>query len=462
MLTGLPLLGEVAVARMLKTQQKIGLSGLGWRSASPPPRYPGRRLSVVTSHTLRCVTKTVFWKRVKNGELGMATIFKNAHLLDPMQGVEGRGDVLIENGKIVGILQDDLAIGKIVPILVPQWDTQVIDLNGAFLSPGWIDLNTHVFNMIGDFCLPADDVGIRSGVTTIADAGSSGILTFDAFRHTAIDASKTRVFAFMDPSLLYIATADAIAQQLDLIGNPRNQNIERAAAIIEANRDVVVGLNVRPVRKPGESGSPVFWTARTLAERFNLPLMVHLTGFAQDEVMPLEELLYQLRAGDILNTYFQPNLGLFDASGNLTHAAQDAVNRGVLLNASQSHHEVRAAIAQGILPHTLSTDLHRLNVDAAGSLATMMTHFVNLGMQLADVVERVTTRAAAAIGKSDVLGGFKPGQLADFTIFEWMEQPSGQTLKVRGVCRSGEYTYIERSPFDPEPVAEVVEQPAFV
>lgn len=58
----------------------------------------------------------------------MATIYRNAHLLDPTQGIDGRGDVLIENGKVVGILQEDFAKGKIVPILVPHWDTQIIDL----------------------------------------------------------------------------------------------------------------------------------------------------------------------------------------------------------------------------------------------------------------------------------------------------------------------------------------------
>ncbi|MDX2228404.1 MAG: amidohydrolase family protein [Leptolyngbyaceae cyanobacterium bins.349] len=403
----------------------------------------------------------------------MATIFKNAHLLDPMQGVEGRGDVLIENGKIVGILQDDLAIGKIVPILVPQWDTQVIDLNGAFLSPGWIDLNTHVFNTMGDFCLAADDVGIRSGVTTIADAGTSGILTFDAFRHTAIDGSKTRVFAFMDPSLLYIATSDAIAHQLDLVGHPRNQNVERAAAIVEANRDVVVGFNVRPVRRGGEN-SPVLGAARALADRFHLPLLVHLGQVAQEEVMSPAELLPQLRAGDIVTSGFQANTGLFDGNGQLIHAAREAMDRGVLLNVSQSGQDfspdmAKAAIASGVLPHILSTDLNRFNTDTAGGLATVMTRLINLGLSLSDVVERVTTRAAAAIGKSDILGGFKPGQLADFTIFKWVEQPSAngsgattQTLKVCGVCRSGEYFHIERSPFDAEPIVAESVEPAMV
>ncbi len=397
----------------------------------------------------------------------MATIFKNAHLLDPMQGVEGRGDVLIENGKIVGILQDELAIGKIVPILVPQWDTQIIDLEGAFLSPGWIDLHTHIFDTIGDFCLPADDVGIRSGVTTIADAGTSGILTFDAFRHTAIEPVKTRVYAFMDPSLLYIATSDAIAHKLDLVAHPQNQDIDRAAAVVEANRDIIVGFKADPVRRVGEARSPVLDAARTLADRFSLPLMVHLGTSFHGERIPPYELLPQLRAGDIVSHCFLAHQGLFNEAGELIPQAREAIDRGVLLDIGHSQGDwswaiAKAAIAQGVRPNLLSTGLNRTNVSQLRSLATVMTQFVNLGLSLSEVVERVTNNPAAAIGKSGELGGFKPGQIADFTIFEWAdaadaipgtsghEIPCEQVLKVRGVCRSGEYLKIERSPFDPE------------
>lgn len=411
----------------------------------------------------------------------MATIFRNAYLIDSVQGIDGRGDVLVENGKIVGILQNDRAIGKIVPILVPQWDTQIIDLEGAYLTPGWIDIHTHIFNTIGDFCLPVDDVGIRSGVTTVADAGTSGILTFDAFRHTVINTAKTRVYAFMDPSLLYIATSDFIAHRLEIAANPRNQDVERAAAVVEANRDVIVGFKVRPVRRPGEWQSPVMEAARTLAERFSLPLMVHLGRFPQDDVVPPAELLPMLRAGDIVTHCFQPSHGLFDEGGNLIPAAQDAIARGVLLDVGHSNNDfslelAKSAIAQGILPNTLSTDLNCFNIDTVGSLATVMTKFVNLGLTLEQVIERVTNFPAAAIQKSNEFGGFKPGQVADFTIFEWVDQevtledgrggrlPVSQMLKVKGVCRSGEYIAIERSPFEPEPepTPDEAETPALV
>ncbi len=395
----------------------------------------------------------------------MATIFKNAHLLDPIQGLEGRGDVLVENGKIVGVLQDDSAIGKIVPILVPQWDTQIIDLEGAFLSPGWMDIHTHVCDTLGDFCLSADDVGIRSGVTTIADAGTSSILTFDAFRQTAISTAKTRVFSFMNPSLLYIATLDQIAHRLEIVANPQNQDIDRAAAVVEANRDAIVGFHVRPVRRAGESASPVLETAKKLAEMFSLPLLVQLGAFPQNEVVPSAELLPQLKAGDIVTHCFQPNDALFDQNSKLLPAAQDAIARGVLLDVGYSSADcsmetAKAAIAQGILPNILSTNLNRSNVHIADSLAAVMTRFVNLGLSLSEVVERVTHQPAAAIGQSSQLGGFKPGQLADFTIFEWEDKPTTlkdanagmmtmpKRLKVKGVCRSGEYFHIERSPFD--------------
>lgn len=395
----------------------------------------------------------------------MATIFRNASLLDPLQGIEGRGDVLVESGKITGILQDDRAIGKIVPILVPQWDTQIIDLEGAFLSPGWIDIHTHTFNSIGDFCVPPDDVGIYSGVTTIADAGTSGVLTFDAFRRTVIDTAKTRVFAFIDPSLLYIATSDFIAHRLEIIANPRNQDVDRAAEVIEANRDVIVGLKVHPAFHRGENRSPIMDAARTLADRFSLPLMVNLGRFVPDEaLLSPEELLALLKPGDIVTHCFQAQDGLFDNSGNLLAGARAAIDRGILLDVGYSSdhfspYVARTALDRGVLPHTLSTNLSRLNPDPTGTLAGVISQFVNLGMSLNQAVERVTVHAAKALGKAEDFGCFKPGTLADFTIFDWVEaataladgdgeSPTPQTLRVKGVCRSGEYTALERSPFD--------------
>jgi dihydroorotase len=268
--------------------------------------------------------------------------------------------------------------------------------------------------------------------------------------------------------LLYIATADAIAHKLDLVAHPQNQDIDRAAAVVEANRDVIVGFKADPVRRVGEARSPVLDAARSLADRFSLPLMVHLGTSFHGERIPPHELLPQLRAGDIVSHCFLSHQGLFNDAGEFIPPAREAIDRGVLLDMGHSQGDLsvataKTAIAQGIRPHLLSTGLNRTNVSKLRNLATVMTQFINLGLSLSEAVERVTNNPAAAIGKSGELGGFKPGQIADFTIFEWADStdphlaasgyaiPSAQVLKVRGVCRSGEYLRIERSPFEPEP-----------
>jgi dihydroorotase len=387
----------------------------------------------------------------------MATLFTNAHIIDPAQGIDGSAELLVEDGKVAAI----------APQIPTTPNVQRVDLQGAFLTPGWIDLHGHVFDTVGDFCLPPDDVGVRSGVTTVVDAGTSGVLTFSAFRETVVKPAKTRVYALLDPSLLYIATSDFIAHRLGFAASARNQDIERAAAIVEANQDIIVGFKVRPVMFSGESTSPVMDAALTLAEAYNLPLMVHLGRFPADEVLPTEALLNLLRPGDIVTHCFQPRYGLFDLEGQLIPEAKAAIDRGILLdvghsNADFSIETARAGLAQGIVPNSLSTDLNCFNIDVVGSLASVMTKFVNLGLSLSDVVERVTIRPAQAMQKADELGSLAPGRVADFTVMQWVDEAAtledgrggtmqvSQLLQVKGVCRAGEFMPIDRSPFAAE------------
>jgi dihydroorotase len=386
----------------------------------------------------------------------MKTLFKSAHIIDPAQEIDAAGELLVEDGRVA-------AIAPQIPI--DSADIEVIDLGGKLLTPGWIDLHSHVFDTVGDFCLPADVVGVQSGVTTVVDAGTSGLLTFSAFRETVVKPSQTRVYALLDPSLLYIATSDFIAHRLGFATSPKNQDIDRAIEVIEANRDIVVGFKVRPTMKRGASSSPVMDSALPLAEHYNLPIMVHLGRFPADEVLPTEELLSLLRPGDIITHAYQPRFGLYDDDGNLLPKAQEAIDRGVLLDVGHSGNDFSfttaiAGMAQGILPHTISTDLNIFNIDTVGSLALTMSKFMQLGLSLLQVVERVTINPAQALQKTDEIGSLKPGMVADFTLAELVDEtailedgnggtlPVSRILKVCGVSRSGQFTQIERSPFD--------------
>ncbi|MEN9221517.1 MAG: amidohydrolase/deacetylase family metallohydrolase [Thermostichus sp. BF3_bins_97] len=388
-----------------------------------------------------------------------ATLFINAHLLDPAQGLDEIGQLRVEKGKIA-------AIGRHLPVA----GAEVIDLQGQLLTPGWIDIHTHVFTSVGDFCLPADEVGIRSGVTTVVDAGTSGTLTFPAFRETVAQRAQTRVYGLIDPSLLYIATSDFIAHRLGFAVDPKNQDLDRARQVIEEQREIIVGFKARPTVRIGETESPTLTSALILAEEYHLPIMIHLGRFPMDGVLDPSDLLDRLRPGDIVTHTYQPRFGLFDAEGSLLPAARRALDRGVLLDVGHSGSDfsfntARLGLDQGIRPHTLSTDLNIFNTEIVVDLATTLSKFLALGLTLPEVIQAVTSAAARAIQKNDELGSLQVGREADLTVAELVAEEAelvdgrggtlsvSQMLKVRGVCRAGQFQKIAHTPYALPPLA---------
>ena len=71
----------------------------------------------------------------------------------------------------------------------------------VYISPGWIDLHTHAFPKYEPYCAEPDEIGFRTGVTTIIDAGSSGADDIDEFYEIAQQA-KTRVLSLLNISFI--------------------------------------------------------------------------------------------------------------------------------------------------------------------------------------------------------------------------------------------------------------------
>lgn len=65
----------------------------------------------------------------------MDLLITNAHVLDAFSGMDGMYSLAIKRGKIAGIYP----IGAILPA-----SNDVLDLQGTYLSAGWIDLHAHV------------------------------------------------------------------------------------------------------------------------------------------------------------------------------------------------------------------------------------------------------------------------------------------------------------------------------
>ena len=80
------------------------------------------------------------------------------------------------------------------------------------------------------------------------------------------------------------------------------------------------------------------------------------------------------------------------------------------------------AFSQGVLPGTISSDVHQGNVNGpVYDLATTLSMFLHLGMSLEEVVRRATSNPAKTLAFPSGTGSLKEGAIADVAVFELRE-----------------------------------------
>jgi dihydroorotase len=335
-------------------------------------------------------------------------MLKGGRVLDPSQGLDRIADVGFAAGKVAAVGEN----------LQPDAATAVRDVRGLIVVPGLIDLHTHVYWGGTSLGIDAEDFCRRSGVTTAVDAGSAGPGNFAGFRRHVIDSNAVRILAF-----LHVSHAGIFAfSNTVMVGESENLRLMdpvAAAAVAEANRDTIVGIKVRVGRHAGgDQGIAPLEVALQVAEEAGLPLMAHI-----DEPPPTyEEVLARLRPGDILTHAFRPFPNApCTAQGALKAAVAAARRRRVLFDighgmGSFAFRTARAMLANGFAPDTISSDVHKLCIDGpAFDLATTMSKFLCLGMELGDVIKAATANAAFALRRPE-LGSLKPGLVGDATV----------------------------------------------
>ncbi|HEX5166827.1 MAG TPA: amidohydrolase/deacetylase family metallohydrolase [Thermomicrobiales bacterium] len=331
------------------------------------------------------------------------TVINGGRVIDPATGVDGTLDVAIADGKIAAVAANIDAAGA-----------KVIDASGQIVTPGLIDLHTHIYWGVTYWGIEPDPVAAKTGVTTWLDVGSSGGYTFPGFRRYVAEPSKVRVFALLNLSVIGLVAPTWELSNLDYC------NVDLGAMMIDANRDLILGIKARIDRNTTRgTGIRPLELARELADRVGLPLMVHIGAGPPT----IDEVAHLLRPGDILTHCFTGgDMKIMTDDGKINPAIKDLQERGLVLDighgtGSFSFQTTDAMLAQGVLPDVISSDIHQMaRQGPMFDMPTTLSKFLNLGLSLPDVIDRATARPAAAMRRPD-LGTLATGSLADVAIW---------------------------------------------
>ena len=344
-----------------------------------------------------------------------AILIRGGHVIDPSQDLNGPYDLLVRHGKIAAILSPGTSNPESI---------QTVDVHARYVVPGLIDFHVHVFPGVSHFGIEPDPSCLSRGVTTVLDFGTAGGLIFEGFRRYVIDEAQTRVLA-----LLHIAGQGLIGS----VGNPpllgelhdlRYCDLDTVQRVVEANRDVIVGIKIRCTANLAEGGrneAAGLDRAREAADLVGLPLVVH----SPDSTLRIEHIFSRLKPGDVLtHCYHGKNCGLVDRERKILPSIRKQLESGVLLDvghgfSSFDFRVARSLMEQGVLPDFISSDIHYYNLHGpVFDLVTTMDKFLHLGMPLVEVIRRTTQIPAHFLRRQDEIGTLKAGAVADITVLD--------------------------------------------
>ncbi len=338
-------------------------------------------------------------------------LLRQGRVIDPSQGLDQICDVRFLNG-VVAEIGLNLRAGV---------TADVRDVTGMIVTPGLIDLHTHVY--WGGTSIGVDPVALarQSSTATLVDAGTSGAGNLLGFRKHVIEPSAPlRILPLLNisfPGIFAFSRTVRMGECEDL----RLLDMNSCISVAREHADLVVGIKVRVGR--GSSGTRGFAPldiAIEVAETLGLPVMAHIDYIPPTRV----EVLSRLRKGDILTHCFKPPPNApTTPEGAVRAEVLDALNRGVIFDighggGSCSFATSRAMLKAGIQPDVISSDVHLLSANGpAIDLLHTLAKFHVLGMSLNDVVACATVNAARAI-RRPALGTLKPGVGVDASIFK--------------------------------------------
>src|SRR5215471_8582 len=299
-------------------------------------------------------------------------VLSGGRVIDPASGRDEIVDIAFGEGKVIELGHD-----------LPDNGAEAVDARRLLVVPGLIDLHTHVYWGGTSLGVDAAEIARISGTTTFVDAGSAGPGNFHGFRRHVIEPSPVRIVPFLNvsfPGIFAFSPSVMVGENTDLrLIDPRE-----CVRVIEANRDLIVGVKVRVGRTAGgNSGVAPLDIALEVAEETGLPVMAHL-----DHPPPSRlQVMSRLRRGGVITHCFRPFPNApIAGNGRIREEIIAARERGVVFDighggGSFGFRTAEGMLAAGFLPDVISSDVHTMSVNgpAFNQLVTM-SKFLLLGM----------------------------------------------------------------------------------
>jgi dihydroorotase len=336
-------------------------------------------------------------------------LLQNGHVIDPATGRNGRFDIAIVGERIA----------RIAVNLPARQAKATVDASAYIVTPGLIDLHAYVNAQAvyrqGDPStswrnVNPDHNALRHGVTTVVDGGSTGWKSFESFKRLVVDRSRVRVLAFLNIVSGGMREGQAAADPSDL-------QVDKTVETARHHLDTIVGIRSPHLRGAGLDGVERSIRAAELMGG------VALVEYLEQDGFEYRAALDRVRAGDLITHTFGLTTPVLDSKGNLSAALTDARKRGVLFDLGHGtrgfwFRNAVPAVRQGFLPDVLSTGMDKTSLLLPrADMMTTLSKFLNMGVTIEDLVERVTMRAARAIKRPE-LATLREGGLADIAVIE--------------------------------------------
>ncbi len=345
-------------------------------------------------------------------------LLKGGRVIDPSREIDKELDVAVKDYKIAR-----------VALNIPSTDArEVLDVSGNIVAPGLVDVHTHIYHPGRNWNHP-DVAGVRSGVTTIADAGGPGSADFEDFCEYVLPKAQTTVYSFLSVFRDRSVGAPPSEDQMDVDG---------VVEIARNNPDLVKGVKVIVAPRTVQNlGLKHVEASKRAAREGGVRLMMHIGDIGPRNQTPTPskvttEALGMLDAGDMVTHVFTPLTGAaLDEEGQLLSALVEAQMRGVYIDTSYGDfnfgwERADTVIAQGLRPDTIATDIEIHAGDGMRKLSERglleyASYFLAMGFSVADVIRMTTATPASYLGIEDEVGGLQIGQKADISVLDVVE-----------------------------------------